>query len=171
MIHGIRVRGGKRAKFRLTGSIKNGKNVFIGNDFFAGKDFRLHCQNGSTMKIGNDCAMMDRCYISAAGKVIIGDKVLMGSDVMIIDNNHGTNAADVRSYAKQPIKRSEVIIGNECWIGEKACILPGVHIGNRCIIGAGSVVTKDVPEYCMVAGNPAKVIKHWNKESETWERT
>ncbi len=170
LVHGVRIQGGKRAKFRLTGSIKNGKNIYIGDDFFAGKDFRLHCQNGSTMRIGNDCAMMDRCYISAAGKVSIGDRVLMGSDVMIIDNNHGTDAGDEKSYGKQPISRSEVTIGNECWIGEKACILPGVHIGDRCIIGAGSVVTRDIPSYTIAAGVPAKVIKEWNAESKEWIR-
>ncbi len=171
LIHGVRVRGGKRAKFRITGSIKNGRNITIGDDFFAGRDFRLHCQSSASLQIGDNCAMMDRCFISAANKIMIGKKVLMGSDVMISDNDHGIDARDARSYGEQPITRSEVIIGDECWIGEKACILQGVHIGKRSIIGAGSIVTHDIPEYCIAAGNPARIIKKWNGVTNKWERT
>jgi acetyltransferase-like isoleucine patch superfamily enzyme len=61
-----------------------------------------------------------------------------------------------------------VRIEKGCWIGEKVIILPGVNIGKRSIIGAGSVVTKSIPEYSIAVGNPARVIKTWNKDKKQW---
>jgi acetyltransferase-like isoleucine patch superfamily enzyme len=61
-----------------------------------------------------------------------------------------------------------VRIEKGCWIGEKVIILPGVNIGERSIIGAGSVVTKSIPAYSIAVGNPARVIKTWNKDSKQW---
>ena len=72
-------------------------------------------------------------------------------------------------YAKQPLLTAPVTISEGCWIGEKAMILPGVTIGKKCIIGAGSVVTKSVPDYCMAMGNPAVVKKMYSFETKKWE--
>ena len=69
----------------------------------------------------------------------------------------------------QPLSAKNVYIGNGCWIGEQVCILSGVSIGEKCIIGAGSVVTKSIPDYCIAAGNPAKVLKKYNFETKRWE--
>ena len=65
---------------------------------------------------------------------------------------------------------NDVFIGEGSWIGEKVCILSGVSIGKKCIIGAGSVVTKSIPSYSIAAGNPAKVLKVYNFESKRWEK-
>lgn len=59
-------------------------------------------------------------------------------------------------------------IGDGTWIGEKVCILSNVSIGEKCIIGAGSVVTKSVPDYCVAVGNPAKVVKYWDDDKTEW---
>lgn len=73
-------------------------------------------------------------------------------------------------YMRQPLESKPVSIGDGCWIGEKVCILPGVTIGKKCIIGAGSVVIKSIPDYSIAAGNPAKVIKQYNFENHNWEK-
>ena len=71
-------------------------------------------------------------------------------------------------YSFQPLKTESVYIGKGTWIGEKVCILPGVHIGEKSIIAAGSIVTHDVPDYVIAAGNPAKIIKKWDWENNEW---
>ncbi len=59
-------------------------------------------------------------------------------------------------------------IGNNCWIGEKSIILPGVILGDFCVVGAGSVVTKSAPDYCMLVGNPARIIKRYDFSTHSW---
>ena len=101
-------------------------------------------------------------HITCANKIQIGNNMLTGKYVTITDNSHGTtNYNDLllaprkrKIYSKGP-----VIIGNNVWIGDKATILPNVTIGDGAVIAANSVVTKDVPSYSVVAGNPAKIIK------------
>ncbi len=101
-------------------------------------------------------------HITCTNRIEIGDDLLTGKWVTITDNSHGNTDWDSLKIA--PIKRDVVSkgpvkIGNNVWIGEKATILPGVTIGDGVVVAANAVVTKDVPSYCVVAGNPAKVIK------------
>ena len=82
--------------------------------------------------------------------------------VLITDNAHGFTSLEqlrIAPLARPIIAKGKVIIGNNVWIGDKATVLPGVSIGDGAIIGANSVVTKDVPAFSVVAGNPAKIIK------------
>ena len=96
------------------------------------------------------------------GHMRIGKNLLTGRWVTITDNAHGTtNLCDVQvaPATRKLYSKGDVIIGNDVWIGDKATILPGVTIGNGAIIAANAVVTKDVPAYTVVGGNPAKIIK------------
>ena len=88
---------------------------------------------------------------------------------MISSENHGVDP-DLE-YVDQPLISKPVTIGDGCWIGEKVCILPGVTIGKKCIVGAGSVVTKSIPNFSMAVGNPAKIIKHYDFDKHKWEKT
>ncbi len=100
---------------------------------------------------------------SPNSKIFIGDNCLLASFVMIITANH--NFLDKKSLIKnQGHSEKQVIIGNDVWIGAKSIILPGVTIGDGAVIGAGCVVTKDVPPYCVAVGNPARIIK--NREQQ-----
>lgn len=115
--------------------------------------------------IGNRCSFGSYCHLSAANKITIGDDVLTGKWVTIIDNDHGTT--DMASMSLPPLSRSlyskgTVTIGDSVWIGDKVTVLAGVTIGARSIIGAGSVVTKSIPADCIAAGNPCKVIRQIN---------
>lgn len=114
------------------------------------------------LTIGSYCWFGEYNHITCANKVTIGDNLLTGKWVTITDNSHG--ATDYDSFKIAPIKRplvskGSVVIGNNVWIGDKATILPGVTIGDGAVIAASSVVTKDVPAYSIVAGNPGKVVR------------
>lgn len=102
------------------------------------------------------CTRIQRsgCYIQGRGKVFIGNYVEFASNVSVISGNHDLYNQDVSV-------KKETIIGDYCWIATNACILAGVVLGPRTIVGAGSVVTKSFPDgNCVIAGNPAKIIKY-----------
>jgi serine acetyltransferase len=112
--------------------------------------------------IGSGCNFGERNHITAFNEIIIGDNLLTGPNVLITDNSHGTFTRDNLETApveRELISKGGVVIGDNVWIGCNACIMPGVHIGDGAIVGANSVVTKDVPSHCMVVGAPAKIIK------------
>lgn len=99
------------------------------------------------------------CYIQGIGKVYIGDYTRIAQNVGIISSNHDLYDTSMHDLT------SEVRIGNYCWLGMNAVVLPNVTLGDFTIVGAGSVVTKSFPEgYCVIGGNPARVIKYLEKE-------
>lgn len=132
--------------------------------------------NSKKLIIGANCKIGDNVHIVANEKVIIGDNCLIASKIFISDTSHGqyTNVAIDSSPDippdKRPLYTKPVTIGNNVWIGENACILLGVNIGDGCIIGANSVVNRDVPDNCIVSGAPAKVIKKYNPDTCIWEK-
>jgi len=132
---------------------KCGKNVNI--------ESRAFFHSGRQISIGDNSGIGVRAFLS--GKISIGKNVMMGEDVIIITRNH--NFADITiPMNQQGFKNEEPVeIGDDVWISTRVIILPGVKIGKGVIIGAGAVVTKDVPEYAIVGGNPAKVIKSRKK--------
>ena len=114
------------------------------------------------ISIGDYSSIGAYCHISAYNKVSIGNHVLIGKWVSIVDNDHGeTNKESlmIPPLERKLVSKGPIVIGNHVWIGDKASILGGVTIGEGSIIGAHSVVTKDVRPYSIVAGIPAKVIK------------
>ncbi|MGZ0018240.1 acyltransferase [Nitrosomonas sp. wSCUT-2] len=105
------------------------------------------------IKIGYDCHINYGVFILGHNRVQIGNRVVLSVRAMIIDSG-----LDLDSIQREHIY-DHVIIQDDAWIGAGAIILPGVTVGKGAIIGAGSVVTKSVPSYCLVAGNPARVIR------------
>lgn len=103
------------------------------------------------------------------GPVRFGDRVGLGQHVFISGFNHGYKDGS-RDSNEQELDKKEVVIGNESHIGANSVVVAGVHIGERVQVGAGSVVTKDIPSYCVAVGNPARVIKRYNAETGQWER-
>mgnify|MGYP003089365230 CR=1 FL=1 len=144
--------------------ISVGKNVLLGRklvltawDQHAGANFSPEIIIGDNSEIG------DESHITCINKIIIGKGVLTGKKVLITDNSHGEidrENMDVAPQLREPVSKGLVIIEDNVWIGEKASIMPGVTIGKGAIIGANSVVTKDIPAYSLAVGCPAKVIKH-----------
>lgn len=114
------------------------------------------------LSIGNNGNFGAFNHITCINKIQIGDNCLTGKWVTISDNNHGTTDFDTLHEApaiRKLFTKGPIIIGNNVWIGDKATILGGVTIGDGAVIAANSVVTKDVPAYSVVGGNPARAIK------------
>ena len=112
------------------------------------------------IRIGNYCLICPGVRISAATSITIGDSCMMASSVYITDADwHGLY--DRTDYIG---KTSPVCIGNNVWIGDSAIVCKGVRIGDNSIIGAGSVVTRDIPENTIAAGNPAVIVKTLDKD-------
>jgi maltose O-acetyltransferase len=113
---------------------------------------------GYDIEIGSNSGIGINASLESSGRISIGENVMMGPDVVILTRNHKhddiTKPMGIQGYTPAP-----VIIEDDVWIGTRVIILPGVRIGRSSIIGAGAVVTKDVPAYSISAGNPARVVK------------
>jgi len=107
--------------------------------------------------------------ISCHQSLEIGDDVLIAGGCYISDNNHSIDPEGPR-YLSQPLKGQPTVIGKGVWLGHNVCVLAGSHIGERSIIGAGSVVKGVIPAYSMAAGNPARIVRQYNFETKRWER-
>ena len=142
------------------GKMSIGDNTYI-HDYSRICNYIRGEERDVEIRIGNNCHVGYYFTLLNASKVYIGDNVLFASHVLVTSENHGMDPESEQAYVDQPLQASSVSIGDGCWIGERVCILPGVTIGKKCIIGAGSVVTKSIPDYCIAAGNPAKVIKKY----------
>ena len=110
---------------------------------------------GKNIHIGKNVFINSGCKFQDQGGIFIGDGVLIGHNVVIATLNH-----DLRPEKRQGMHPKPVKIGRNVWIGSNSTILPGVTVGDNAVIGAGSVVTKDIPENTVFAGNPAKFIKN-----------
>jgi acetyltransferase-like isoleucine patch superfamily enzyme len=103
------------------------------------------------------------------GPVNIGNHVIIAQNVVMSGLNHGYE--DIHTPIRlQPCTTSPITIGNDSWIGANAVITAGVQIGKHVIVAAGSVVTKNVPDFSIVAGNPARIIKQYNEITQSWEK-
>lgn len=110
------------------------------------------------VELGNDSGIGIKCELY--GPVTIGENVMMGPEVVIYTSGHKHDRVDIPMGLQGDDDTKPVIIGSDVWIGRRAIIMPGVKIGNGCIIGANAVVTKDVPDYGVAVGVPAKVVKN-----------
>ena len=129
----------------LFGSI--GKNATILPNFF--------CEIGTQIFIGDNFFSNFNLVIVGLGKLTIGNNCSLGPNVLITTANHKLDPSDRNICYCKPI-----VLGNDVWVGGNVSILPGITINDGAVVGAGSVVTKDVPANTVVAGNPAKFIKN-----------
>lgn len=145
--------------------IRGRKSMVGGENLTIGRFCRFDLEGKKeTLFIGKDCEFGDHTHIVALNKVKIGDNVLIASKVFISDTSHGVyKGKNQDSPTLPPNKRklvsTEVVIGNNVWIGENVVILSGVNIGDGCIIGANSVVTKNIDNNSIAVGAPCKEIK------------
>lgn len=160
---------GKNIYFERFIYLIGGKYITIGNNFSCFKRLRLEAidiHNGHkyTPKIifGDNVSINFDCHIGCVNRIEIHDNVLIASKVFITDHSHGyikKEALTEPPSLREVVSKGPVIIEKNVWIGEGVVILGGLKIGENSIVGANSVVTKSVPKNCVVAGNPAKIIK------------
>lgn len=154
--------------------VQAGKNVYIGKHCALkgrsnivlddGVTIRPYAQiwsGGGTVRIGNGSEIGERCRISIANSLDIGEKVLLSPNVYITDCDHEYRDINVPVIDQGIVQKGQkVSIGGGSYIGINAVIVGNVKIGKHCVIGANSVVTKDVPDYCVAVGSPARMIKN-----------
>lgn len=167
---------GKSPSLLPTASISNldkdTNRVIIGDNCELGCSIHV---DGGFIKIGNNTTIRYSTEINSVNSIIIGNNVIISNNCIIYDNNSHPVSPSKRFLMTQSgftgdlwrCKESEsapVLIGNNVWIGQRAMILKGVSIGDGSVVAAGSIVTKNVPQYSLVAGNPATVVKYIGNE-------
>lgn len=150
-------------------TIKGGKYISIGTHTTISRysvltawDSRKSQSFNPNITIGDNCNFGEYNHITCVNSITIGNGVLTGRWVTITDNSHGSFSQDelaISPIERNVISKGPVVIEDNVWIGDKATILPNVRIGTGVIIAANAVVTKSVPAYTIVAGNPARVVK------------
>ena len=143
---------------------KNG--VHIGNNFSLGRNSMIECTGvirelGDELIIGDDVGIAANAFISMRGKIVIGSNTIFGPGVKLFAENHNFSNMEIPIFLQGATKKG-IYIGEDCWIGANSVILDGVHIGSKVIVAAGSVVNKDIPDYAIVGGIPANVLKMRN---------
>lgn len=129
------------------------ENAFINPPFY--------CDYGKNIEVGKNFFANYNCTIIDVAKVKIGDNCQFAPNVSIYTAGHPLHPVARNSLYEYGI---EVTVGNNVWIGGNTVIMPGVHIGSNTVIGAGSVVTKDIPDWVVAAGNPCRVIREITEE-------
>lgn len=160
---------GKNCCFGDNLALRHEECIEIGDNFAGGQYLTMEAwkeyqgvKYSPHISIGNDVLFTNFVQISCIDEVTIGDNVLLGNAVYISDNDHGQ--FNKENLGIPPAKRElnskgPVRIGNNVWIGRHVSVLSGVTIGDNSVIGANSVVTKDIPPNCVAVGSPAKIIK------------
>ena len=149
-------------------TILNAQHIAIGESTMIGPHVALsagmvegqEALHSPVVTIGDRCLIGRGSGIVGHFRIEIGDDVWTGHHVYITDQNHGYENIDVPISVQSQPERS-VRIGNRSWIGHGSVILPGVSIGTHVVVGANSVVTKDIPDYCVAVGSPARVIRQY----------
>jgi len=156
--------------FRFAGisEVEVGERVNINRDCWITAIGESNADGSPKLIIGSGCGIGMGATIAAARRIVLGERVLMARNVYISD--HGHEYRDIETpIADQGITEPRpVCIGDGTWLGQNACVLPGLTIGRHCIVGANAVVTRNVPDFCVVAGAPATAIRRYDAAACAW---
>lgn len=170
-----------------------GRGIVIGDGFQAYAPERIQVGNGVAIanrvtlramtaypwsnppqSFSPEIVLEDNCFINNGSQISCVRRVAIGADVMIAencfiaDNNHGYADPDLPVRAQPLVADGEVQIGAGSWIGAHCSIVGNVRIGRHCVVGANSVVTKDLPDFSVAAGAPARILKRYDREKGAW---
>jgi acetyltransferase-like isoleucine patch superfamily enzyme len=166
---------GKESVVRRPLLISNPQFIHIGDRVFIRDGVRLEVLRGSSdripvLKIGSGTNIEQNVHIVCQSRVEIGKEVSITGHCCIVDVTHECDDPSDSRHVASRIKdeNSFVVIDDGSFLGFGAVVLPNVRIGKKCVIGALSVVVGDIPDYCVAAGSPARVIKRYDAETQTW---
>lgn len=171
-------RRGKNSYIRRPSIIHQPEQLFIGDNVIIDPSCAVQCVNYANkvkpkIVLGNNVGFRRGTAVVAANDIVFEDNVSVARNVYISNANHTMEVDDDLCYGDQPVEGGRILIKKGAWIGNGSTILGGhteLVIGEKSIVGAGSIVKKNVPDYTIVAGNPAKVIKQWDFELREWKR-
>jgi acetyltransferase-like isoleucine patch superfamily enzyme len=123
-----------------------------------------------TIEIGSDVYIGPHLYMACVGRMTIGEGSVLSEHVYLNDASHGFDPEAGLIVGQTLVHPGDITIGNHCFLGLRSAVMPGVTLGDYCIVGVNSVVTKSFPEYSMVAGAPAVLIKRYSPEQKAWIR-
>lgn len=167
---------GKHISFGKCVSIPRPKYISIGN-YVTLDDYSELCVSPSISGIkpqlilGNRVSLGKFTRIGCDNLIIIEDDVITAPHVHISDRDHGYEDLNTPISTQRITTKGPVIIGAETWLSFGCQIMSGVKIGRHCVVAAGAVVTKDVPDYSVVGGNPAKILRRYSSDTGVWEST
>lgn len=156
---------GKNIKINKPQFVSIGDNVVLANNI----SFYLN-DTEDGIYIGNGTLINKWCDFGCSHRIEIKENCTLGPFVHITDRNHAYQDVNVPIKDQGDFSGGPVTINEDCWIGFGTQIMSGVTIGKHCVIGAGAIVTHDIPPFSVVVGNPAKVIKRYNFETKEWEK-
>lgn len=150
--------------------LKGRNRIKIGNRTRIFPGLRIEALGKGEIVIGDNCAIEQNVHIiSMKGNLVIGNNSTISSNVFISNVDHEYKDIN-KSVMDQSLIYRDTSIGEGCFIGFGSAILPGSHLGDHCIVGSNSIVKGDYPDGTVIAGNPAKVLKIYDKEKKTWRR-
>lgn len=170
----------KKARLiRFPIDLRGKRFISVKDGFTTGRYCRIETypiNNEKTLFFGENVQINDFVHITAMKKVSIGNNVLIASKVYISDCSHGSYSGDENDSdpmippSDRKLFSKDVIIEDNVWLGEFVSVLPGVTIGAGTIVGANSVVSKNLPSYVIAVGTPAKPIKKYDFQSQRWKK-
>ena len=149
--------------------LKGISNVFVGKKVRIFPHLRMETQDGGTIHIQDDVVISQNVHITSAGNLEIGKSTLILGNVFITNIDHDYKEIN-KHVVNQKIIVKDTKIGDFCFIGMGAAIMAGTILGKQCIVGANSVVSGTFPDYCVIVGAPARIVKKYNVETQLWEK-
>lgn len=168
---------GKKCKIFKPMRLIGAHNLYIGDSVRIYKNSRIETvevwgqtQYKPKIKVGNGTSFEQNLHLICASKVEIGADVVVSANVYITDLDHSYQEIN-KNAISQPIEVKEIVIDDYCFIGMGSRVLPGTVLGKNCIVGANAVVRGKYPDYSVIAGVPAKIIKRYDTENSKWRKT
>ena len=151
--------------------IQRPERLFIGSDVRIYPGMRAEMtKKKARIFIGDNVSIGQNFHVVSYDRELhIGSNTTLSANVFISNVNHDYHVIDVHSLDQEMIVK-DTVIGEYCFVGYGAVILPGTRLGRQCIVGANSVVIGEFPDYCVIAGNPARIIRKYSQQTKKWEK-
>jgi acetyltransferase-like isoleucine patch superfamily enzyme len=166
---------GKRTYIVAPVGIEGERNIFLADDVYVAAASCLAARplTGAAscrLEIGRGTRIGRFNHLYATGSIILEEHVLTANGVYISDNQHDYRDPETPIVLQPVVQRGAVRIGAGSWLGHNACIM-GASLGRHCVVGANSVITKDIPDFCVVVGSPGKIVRRFDTDAGEWKAT